>query len=158
MAKAEAAETGGGRRRGGPFTLSAERRRALLGLAHRAAALLGMDEETRRAAQAAWCGKASLRDFSDRELIGWLHELKARGAPIGIPAPPPWGGNGWDRPSEWQRVRMEQLAARLGLDEQGFAGFVRRTTGVDDPRFLTHAGAQAVLHGLSRWARQRGLE
>lgn len=144
-------------RRGGPFTLTPERRRALLGLAHRAAALLGMDEEARRAAQQAFSGKTSLRDFSDRELIGWLYELKARGAPIGIPAPPPWGGNGWDRPSEWQRVRMEQLAALLGLNERRFAAFVRRTTGVDDPRFLTFAGAQAVLHGLSRWARQRGL-
>lgn len=137
---------------------AAARRRVLLGIAHRAASLLGMDEDARRAAQAAFAGKASLRDFTDPELVAWCWELKRRGADIGIPAPPPKGGLAWDRPTPAQWATIERLSAALGLTDAGLAGFVRRTTGLDDPRFLTRRGATEVITGLERWARSRGAD
>ncbi|MEO1766769.1 regulatory protein GemA [Thiobacter aerophilum] len=134
------------------------RRRVLLGLAHKAAAQLGMDEDTRRAAQMAFCGKASLADYSDSQLIGWCWELKRRGAEIGIPAPPPKGGSGWGRPTEAQLAEIERLALRIGwsgLDDGALRGFVRRTCAADDVRFITRGQATAVISGLRRWLAQR---
>lgn len=135
-----------------------ERRRLLLGLAHKAASQLGMDEETRRAAQMAFAGKASLRDFSDAQLVGWCWELKRRGADIGIPAPPPRGGAGWGRPTEQQLAEIERLALAMGwsgLDDGALRGFVRRTCEVEDVRFITRGQATAVISGLRRWLAQR---
>lgn len=134
------------------------RRRALLGVAHKAAAQLGMDEETRRAAQMAFCGKASLRDFTDAQLIAWCWELKRRGADIGIPAPPPRGGGGWGRPTDTQWAEIERLALRMGwsgLDDGALRSFVRRTCEVEDVRFITRGQATAVISGLRRWVAQR---
>ena len=136
----------------------ANRRRLLLGLAHKAAAQLGMDEETRRAAQMAFAGKASLRDFSDAQLVGWCWELKRRGADIGIPAPPPRGSAGWGRPTDTQWAEIERLALRMGwsgLDDGALRGFVRRTCEVEDARFITRGQATAVISGLRRWLAQR---
>ncbi|MCX8016341.1 MAG: regulatory protein GemA [Rhodocyclaceae bacterium] len=135
-----------------------ERRRALLGLAHKAAAQLGMDEETRRAAQAAFAGRESLKDFTDRQLIAWCWELKRRGADIGIPAPPPKGGLAWDRPTPAQWATIERLSMSLGLTDAALSAFVRRTTGLDDARFLTRRGATEVITGLEKWARSRGAD
>lgn len=135
-----------------------DRRRVLLGLAHKAAAQLGMDEETRRAAQMAFCGKASLRDYSDSQLIAWCWELKRRGADIGIPAPPPRGGAGWGRPTDTQWAEIERLALRMGwsgLDDEALRGFVRRTCEVEDARFITRGQATAIISGLRRWVAQR---
>jgi hypothetical protein len=138
--------------------MTPERRRALLGLAHKGAAQLGMDEETRRAAQRAFAGVESLKDFTDAQLVVWCWELKRRGADIGIPGPPPRGGTGWERPTEAQWATIERLAAALGLTEAGLAGFVRRSCRVDDPRFLTRRQATEVITGLTRWARSRGAD
>lgn len=134
------------------------RRRLLLGVAHKAAAQLGMDEEKRRAAQMAFAGKASLRDFSDAQLVGWCWELKRRGADIGIPAPPPRGGAGWGRPTGAQLAEIERLALAMGwsgLDDGALRGFVRRTCEVEDVRFITRGQATAVISGLRRWLAQR---
>lgn len=136
----------------------ADRRRLLLGLAHKAAAQLGMDDETRRAAQMAFAGQASLKDFTDQQLIGWCWELKRRGAQIGIPAPPPKGGTGWGRPTDAQWATIERLSASLGMTDAALAGFVRRTCGVDDQRFLTRRGATEVITGLTKWAKSQGVE
>lgn len=138
--------------------LPVDRRRVLLGLAHKAAAQLGMDDDTRRAAQQAFAGKESLRDFSDGELLSWCYELKQRGADIGIPVPPPRGGAGWDRPTPAQWGTIERLATSLGLTDAALAAFVRRTCRVDDPRFLTRRGATEVITGLTKWARSRGAD
>lgn len=136
----------------------ADRRRQLLGLAHKAAAQLGMEEETRRAAQQAFAGKASLKDFTDAQLVAWCWELKRRGADIGVPAPPPKGGAGWERPTPAQWASIERLAAALGLSEGALAAFVQRTTGLSDPRFLTRRAATQVITGLDKWARGRGAD
>ncbi|MEW5790012.1 MAG: phage protein GemA/Gp16 family protein [Pseudomonadota bacterium] len=135
-----------------------DRRRVLLGLAHKAAAQLGMDEETRRAAQMAFCGKASLRDYTDAQLLAWCWELKRRGADIGIPAPPPKGGAGWERPTPSQWAEIERLSLAMGwsgLDDGALRGFARRTCAVDDVRFITRHQATAVISGLRRWLAQR---
>lgn len=139
-------------------SMPADRRRALLGLAHKAAAQLGMDEETRRAAQAAFAGHESLAAYSDEQLIAWCWELKRRGADIGIPGPRPAGGIGWDRPTPAQLATIERLRISIGLDEAAYRGFVRRTTGMDTPRFLNKRGASMVIAGLERWAQGRGVD
>jgi len=134
------------------------RRRLLLGLAHKAAAQLGMDEDARRAAQMAYAGKASLRDFTDSQLIGWCWELKRRGADIGIPGPPPRGGMGWERPTEAQWAEIERLTLAMGwsgLEDGALRGFVRRTCEVEDARFITRGQATALISGLRRWLAQR---
>lgn len=141
-----------------PLPATPDRRRLLLGLAHKAAAMLGMDEDTRRAAQAAFAGRESLKDFSDQQLVAWCWELKRRGADIGIPAPPPKGGLSWDRPTPAQWATIERLAAALDLTPSALAVFVKRTTGLDDPRFLTRRGATEVITGLEKWARSRGAD
>lgn len=138
--------------------MDSKHRRVLLGLAHKAASQLGMDEETRRAAQAAFAGRESLRDFSDAQLVAWCWELKRRGADIGIPAPPPMGGLAWDRPTPAQWATVERLAGALELTPAALAAFVKRTTGLDDPRFMTRRDASAVITGLEKWARGRGAD
>lgn len=133
-------------------------RRVLMGLAHKAAAQLGMDDETRRAVQQAVTGKASCKDMSEAELRRLLWHYKAKGADIGIPGPAPRGGQGWTRPTPWQWVEIERLALRMGwsgLDDGALRGFVRRTCDVADVRFLTRAQATAVISGLRRWVAQR---
>ncbi|MEW5885533.1 MAG: phage protein GemA/Gp16 family protein [Pseudomonadota bacterium] len=147
------------KRASAPRSEPRDRRRLLLGLAHKAALQLGMDEETRRAAQMAFAGKASLRDYSDGQLIGWCWELKRRGAQIGIPAPPPKSGTGWMRPTPQQVAEVERLALAMGwfggLDDEALRGFVRRTCAVDDVRFVTRLQATALIAGLRRWLTQR---
>ncbi|TCS69745.1 uncharacterized protein DUF1018 [Sulfuritortus calidifontis] len=137
---------------------SKTRRRVLLGLAHRAALQLGLDDDARRQAQAAFAGRASLKDFDDKQLVAWCWELKRRGAEIGIPSPPPKGGLGWNRPTPAQWATIERLAGSLALTDTALAAFVKRTTGLDDPRFLTKRGATEVITGLEKWARSRGAD
>jgi hypothetical protein len=135
-----------------------DRRRQLIGLAHLGATQLGLDEDTRRAAQAAWTGHASCADMTEAELVAWCWELKRRGATIGIPTPPACGGLSLGRPTPAQLARIEALAAALGLQEAALAGFCQRTVGIDDPRWLTRAQASDVISGLSRWAASRGAD
>ncbi len=137
---------------------SVDRRRVLLGLAHKAALQLGMDDDTRRAAQAAFSGHESLKDFTNQQLIAWCYELKRRGADIGIPLHSARGGRGLDRPTDAQLATIERLAASLDMSAGALAGFVRRTCAVDDPRFLTRRAATDVITGLTRWAKSRGAD
>lgn len=139
-----------------PAQMPAERRRVLLGLAHKAALLLGLDDESRRAAQQAFAGCTSLKDFTDRQLLAWCYELKRRGAAIGIPGPAPRGGQGWERPTPQQWTQIERLALELGLDEAALAAFVRRTCAVDDVAWMNRKNATEVITGLSRWKQQGG--
>lgn len=138
----------------------AARRRQLIGLAHLGASQLGLDEDSRRAAQAAWTGHDSCADMSDRELVAWCWELKRRGADIGIPAPRPRPrvGAGLGRPTPAQLARIEALAAALGLSEPALGAFSQRTCGVDDPRWLRRSQASDLISGLNRWALGRGLD
>ena len=139
------------------------RRHLLLGLAHKAALQLGLDDDSRRAAQAAFAnGHQSLRDFSDAQLVAWCYELKRRGAKIGIPAPPPKGVQGWGRPSRAQWAEIERLALALGwangLHDVQLRGFVRRTCAVDDVTFVSDEQASALISGLRRWLAQRSAK
>lgn len=137
-----------------PAKMPTERRRVLLGLAHQAALLLGLEEDSRRAAQQAFAGCTSLKDFTDRQLLAWCYELKRRGAAIGVPGPAPRGGQGWERPTPAQWTQIERLALELGLDEAALVVFARRTCGVDDPAWMNRSNASQLIVGLSRWARQ----
>lgn len=136
------------------------RRRVLLGLAHKGAVQLGWDDAFRREQQARLTGKASCRDMSDGQLLAWCWHLKSLGADIGIPGQMPRGGIRLDRPTPSQLAALERLALAMGwdgLDDARVAGFVRRTATVDNIRFLSRANATACIAGLTRWARQRGI-
>ncbi|MDD3553239.1 MAG: DUF1018 domain-containing protein [Deltaproteobacteria bacterium] len=135
-------------------------RKTLLGLAHKAAKQLGWDEDLRREAQLAFNGKPSLKDYTDAELLAWLWRLKEWGADIGIPlqcSVPAQVTR--DRPTRAQIATIERLAASLGLSEQALTIFVRRTTGgVGAVQWLDRRGASAVITGLERWARGKGID
>lgn len=134
-------------------------RRVLLGLAHKAAVLAGLDDDARREVQARVTGKASCRDMTDAQLRRLLWHYKSLGVDIGVPNPPAPGGAGWERPTKWQWMEMERAALAMGweggLDDTRLTGFVRRTAGVDAVRFLSRTQASAVISGLRRWERQR---
>lgn len=144
----------------GPHPRPLSRRRVLLGLAHRGAALLGWDDDFRRGEQARLTGHASCRDMTDAQLAAWCWHLKRLGANIGIPGAPARGGARLDRPTDRQIGEIELLAAGFGwvdgLDDRRLLGFVRRTAKVDGVRFLTRRQATAVIAGLRRWRRQGG--
>jgi len=139
---------------------AAARRRVLLGLAHKAALLLGLDEDARRDAQEAFTGHASCRDMSDAQLLAWCWELKRRGAQIGIPGPRP-DPKTYGRPSASQLAEIERLAIALGwdhgLDSGALRGFIRRTLKIDDLRFATLRQATIVIVALRRWVASRAL-
>lgn len=134
-------------------------RKTLLGLAHKAAKQLGWDEVMRREAQQAFCGKPSLKDYTDAELLAWLWRLKEWGADIGIPLQRSVPAQVTrDRPTRAQIATIERLAASLGLSDQALAVFVRRTTGVGAVQWLGRRGASAVITGLERWALGKGID
>lgn len=135
-----------------------DHRRLLLGLAHKAAVQLGMDEDTRREAQRAFAGKESLKDFTDAELLAWCWQLKEWGANIGIPLLHGAPAVSRDRPTRAQWATIERLAAAIGIEKAALAAFVRRTTGLDDPRFMTRRDASYIISGLTRWAQGRGID
>lgn len=137
------------------------RRRVLLGLAHKGAAQLGWDDAFRREQQARLTGHASCRDMTDAQLLAWCWRLKSLGADIGVPGQVPRGGLRLDRPTTGQLAALERLALALGwegLDDARLLGFVRRTVEVDSLRFLTRGNATHCIAGLTRWARQRGID
>ncbi len=129
-------------------------RRVLMGLAHKAALLAGLDDDARRAVQQAVTGKASCKDMSEAELRRLLWHYKAKGVDIGIPGPAPRGGQGWTRPTPWQWAEIERLSHAMGwegLEDGRLLAFVRRTAQVDSVRFLTRRQATGVITGLGRW-------
>lgn len=149
--------------RDGPPRAGGNRRRVLLGLAHLGAAQLALDEESRRAAQAAFTGCASCRDMTDGQLLAWCWELKRRGADIGIPGPRPEPAR-YGHPTATQWAEIERLTLAMGwadgVDSAALRGFVRRTLGLDDLRFASNRQATQVITGLRRWvaSRQRRQE
>lgn len=130
-------------------------RRALIGLAHKAALLAGLTDDERRTVQQTVVGKESCADMTDTELRRLLWHYKGKGVQIGVPGPKGKGGTGWARPTASQWAEIERLALAFGwadgLDDRRLTGFVGRTAGVDDPRFLSRDGATRVISGLKRW-------
>ena len=132
-------------------------RRALIGLAHKAAVLAGLSDEDRRAVQQSVTGKPSCADMTDTELRRLLWHYKGKGIEIGVPGPAGKGGGGWERPSKAQWAEIERLALVFGwvdgLEDSRLKRFVGRTAGVDAVRFLSRDGATKVISGLKRWSK-----
>lgn len=130
-------------------------RRALIGLAHKAAVLAGLSDDERKTVQQAVVGKESCADMTDTELRRLLWHYKGKGVQIGVPGPKPRGGGGWERPTPNQWAEIERLALSFGwadgLDDGRLASFIGRTAGVDAVRFLSRDGATRVISGLKRW-------
>lgn len=133
-------------------------RQALLGIIHRGAAQLGLDEDDRRAMQARLTGRESCRDMDLTQLRTVAWHLKRSGADIGIPGLPP-PAKRLDRVTGPQLARLEQLAVTMGwaggLADERLLGFVRRTAKIDHIRFLTRRQASDCIVGLERWLRQQ---
>lgn len=134
-------------------------RRVLLGLAHKAAQLAGLNDEDRRAVQKAVTGKESCAQMSEKELRRLLWHYKGKGVDIGVPGPAQAGGAGWTRPTAAQWAEIERIAMDIGfsdgLDDARLRSFVARTTGYDAVRFLDRHSASRVILGLRRWQQSR---
>lgn len=128
-------------------------RHALIGLAHKAAVLAGLDEDARRAVQVEVTGKESCGAMTDTQLRALLRHYRARGVDIYIPHASPAG-----RITEAQRATIARLAASIGLDDAQLQAFIARTAKVDSVDFLTKRAASGIISGLERWAKQRGAD
>jgi hypothetical protein len=130
----------------------------LLGLVHRGAAQIGMDEDTRRALQQRVTGHDSCRDMTDAELLAVIRELRRLGADVRAPVPMADGRPGMA--SGWQLATLEHLALDMGwkqgLDDARFVAFIARTAGVQRAQWLDRAAASKAITGLRRWKWQRG--
>lgn len=133
-----------------------DRRRKLMAQAHMAAARLGMDEETRRAAQVAVTGKASCAEMTEAELARLVQHFNRLGSGVVAAAPRSARADG---PTGWQLATLERLAFdmgwRDGLEDARLIAFVKRTARVERPEWMTRAQASACISGLMRWKRQR---
>lgn len=133
-------------------------RREWYAMVHLGSKRLGMDEETRRAWMEKHTGKRSSKDCTDTDLSRLVDLLRAAGAldegkPLGRVDR---GGKGsGDRPSraQWKKcaVLCNERGWSDGIDDAGFATFVRRVAKVDNPRFLTSNGMRSVIVGLEKW-------
>ena len=129
-------------------------RQILMGLAHRAANALGLDDEARKAKQMLVTGCESCSEMSPTRLRVLLWSYRLAGVSIGVPSPPVVSAP--DRPTGAQITQIERLCAEkglFGLDDPRLAKFVGRTAKVDAVEFLTHRQASNVITGLSRWDR-----
>lgn len=124
---------------------------------HPGAKRLGMDEDTRRAWMEKHTGKRSSKDCTDAQLSRLCDLLRAAGAlddgrPLGKADT---GGKGAGRPTRAQWIKLKVLCKQRGwpggIDDPGFATFVRHVAKVDNPRFLTKTDARSVILGLERW-------
>lgn len=124
---------------------------------HLGAKRLGMDEVTRRAWMEKHTGKRSSTDCTDAELSRLCDLLRLEGAlddgkPLGRVDR---GGKGNDRPTraQWKKcaVLCKLREWPQGIDDPGFAAFVKRVAKVENPRFLTSTGIRNVIVGLERW-------
>lgn len=133
-------------------------RRDWYAMIHLGTKRLDMDEDTRRAWMEKHTGKRSCTDCTDAELSRLCDLLRRAGAlddgkPLGRVDR---GGQGeGDRPSraQWKKcaVLCKARGWSKGIDDPGFATFVKRITKVDNPRFLTQTGIRNVIVGLERW-------
>lgn len=132
-------------------------RRDWYAMLHLGCKRLGMDEPTRRDWMEKHTGKRSAKDCTDPELSRLVDLLRGSGAlddgkPLGRADS---GGKGGDRPTrkQWKlaAVLCKRRGWREGVDDPGFAAFVRRVAKVDNPRFLTKTGIRAVIIGLENW-------
>lgn len=134
-------------------------RHVLLGVAHKAAKLLGMNDDERRALQKRIIGVDSLKDAPLEHLRVLVWHYKKLGADVGIPFPELLGGEGTlidPRPTRMQLGRIEKLSVDLGwngglLDER-LQNFCKHTCHVDGLRFLRRQTATYLINGLQKLA------
>ncbi len=134
-------------------------RHLLMGLIEKASRQLGWDKDFRLERQKDFCGKSSRSEMTDGELSTFCWHLKRLGANIYVPQAKAKGGQTATRPTTQQLSTIEQLATQQGwhegLDDVRLQAFSKRTTGVDNVRFLTRYQATQVITGLRRWSQQQ---
>ena len=123
-----------------------------LAMVHIAAKNQGLEQgsEEYRAWLHALTGARSCRDLTDAQLIALTDKLKQ----AGLTDHKPLGGTGIDRPSAAQWRKLETLARQVGynnIQDAGFAKWIKRVTGLDNPRFLTAETCKDAIVGLMRW-------
>lgn len=132
-------------------------RNVLLGIAHKAAKLLGMEDAERRAFQQKIVGAESLKDVPINSIRALIWHYKKLGADIGIPFPQLIGGEGNlenPRPTRMQLGKIEMLAVDLGwnggLQDERLEKFCKHTCKVDGLRFLRRESATYLINGLQK--------
>lgn len=140
--------------------MTSSTRRALLAMIHAARRTLALDDESYRALLERLTGKRSCGDMTYHELQIVVDHFRAHGA-IGqrSGAHFPGGSGEFDnRPTPAQMGTIERLAGAAGyagLDDARFTRFLRRTTHVDNIRFLDRARASSVISGLVQVTRSQ---
>jgi hypothetical protein len=127
-----------------------------LAMVHIAAKHQGLEQgsEDYRAWLQGLAGVRSCRDLTDGGLAALAQTLKQNG----LTDRKPLGGTGIDRPSLAQWRKLETLARQLGfanLLDTGFITWIKRVTGLDNPRFLTAQACSDAICGLERWIAYR---
>ena len=134
-------------------------RRDWYAMVHLGTKTAGMDEQTRRDWMAKHTGKRSCKECTDDELMRLCDELRVQGY---LDSGKPMGRTdaGSDGPDQPTRAQMRLLVVLCkergwkGIDDPGFARFVRRVIKVDSPRFMTREGARKVIGGLKNWSKR----
>ncbi len=123
-----------------------------LAMVHVAAKNQGLKQgsEDYKAWLQAMTGARSCSDLTDQHLMEFALILKQNG----LTARKPLGGTGIDRPTPAQWLKLETSARKLGFAtilDADFVAWIKRVTGLDNPRFLTAKTCSDAICGLDRW-------
>ena len=94
-------------------------------------------------------GARSCKELTDDQLAVVVITLKEKGLLVKKPT-----GSDPNRPTHAQWAKVETLAKQLplgGAKSAHFTAWVKKVTGLENPRFLTKASMRDVIAGLERW-------
>lgn len=123
---------------------------------------LGLDEETRREVYARVTGKSSASEMSEGERQRVVEELRR----LGFARKEGRRADGRAKLTGRYAPKLQALwigAWNLGLvenrDDAALLAFVKRQTGIDHTRFLTHADdANRAIEALKKWMERGGVD
>ncbi len=133
-------------------------RRALMGVVHKAAKAIQMDDDDRRAMQIRITGKESLADMTLGQIGDVLDELRALGWVDGKRSK---GRRRLASHPEAGKIRALWLSLyHLGEvndpTEDALASFVKRQTRLDDLEWVKQENAHRVIEALKSWCDRAG--
>lgn len=94
-------------------------------------------------------GARSCKELTDDQLAAVVITLKEKGLLVKKPS-----GSAPNRPTSAQWAKVESLARQLPLGSVRapyFVAWVKKVTGLENPRFLTKKSMRDVIAGLQRW-------
>lgn len=133
----------------------------LMGVVHKAAKALQMDDEARRVMMVRVTGKRSLSDMSLSQIGAVLDEMRALGWNDGKHAPA--GRRRLANHAEATKIRalwlsLYHLGEARDPSEDALAAFVKRQTRLDDLQWVKQEYAYQVIEALKSWCTRAGYE